>query len=547
MDASMVKRYVGKMYRDFPVLSQADLDAANDLFPHYLFFRHDRKTGKHHLWTSCCHVEDYVIEDQRTISGTVKNCIWLRHNEISVCPFCGRTVTAKDLSKAGKRKNLRAWRPVVFLHAEEDTPLYAQAYVAYKDFAGMADLSAYPTYRFEAAYIFRPGDPVLLEEDYWRDGKLIEMHGKPTRDPFRVGMIGGYRYEPYYVIGRDALARSCMRYSQYDAFRCSAELDSAMMRYLSTYCLYPQIEMLMRLGLRCVVSELVYSGKKNAAAIDWKQSDPRKAFGLTKPELRAFLEQKYPDVDDVAMYKRLRRHGIRVNFLQWLGVPLSHDNRERLMKICLTHQITPERAMHYLNRFSGRQPGGYYTCDPIIEHWADYLSMAAALEYDLTDDVVLFPRDVIAAHDTAAELIGARQAALESARFRELTEQHEKRYAFHMAGYHIRPPRSTDEIIKEGQALKHCVGGYATRHAEGVMTILFLRSDTQPWTPLVTIEMNGKRLVQIHGYQNDRYASVLPKERYAAILTPWLEWVANGSRRDKNGDPIIKQKEVISA
>ena len=63
--------------------------------------------------------------------------------------------------------------------------------------------------------------------------------------------------------------------------------------------------------------------------------------------------------------------------------------------------------------------------------------------------------------------------------------------------------------------------------------------------PLVTIEMHGNHLQQIHGYRNERESCPEnperedPTVRYAAILDPWLSWVKNGSKRDKDGAPIL--------
>lgn len=123
-----VRDYAAKLCGGFPVLTQGQLDECNDLFPAYLFLSM-QKDGLH-LYTSCCHVHDYAVGEQRTLTGKVAACAELRHNEKTRCPFCGKGVTAKWLSRAGKRRSLCAYQRVVFLHAEQDTPLYVQAYWA---------------------------------------------------------------------------------------------------------------------------------------------------------------------------------------------------------------------------------------------------------------------------------------------------------------------------------------------------------------------------------------------------------------------------------
>lgn len=75
-------------------------------------------------------------------------------------------------------------------------------------------------------------------------------------------------------------------------------------------------------------------------------------------------------------------------------------------------------------------------------------------------------------------------------------------------------------------------------------TILFLRDRERPGKPLVTIEMNGNQIVQIHGYQNDAGQAVKPMVRYADILDPWLAWLAAGSKRNEDGTPRVPRQKA---
>ena len=78
-----------------------------------------------------------------------------------------------------------------------------------------------------------------------------------------------------------------------------------------------------------------------------------------------------------------------------------------------------------------------------------------------------------------------------------------KKYAFEYAGFRIVIPTCPDDIIREGEKLRHCVGSYSDRHFSGKLTILFIRKITNPDKPYVTMEVRGKRIVQVHGYRND--------------------------------------------
>ena len=129
----------------------------------------------------------------------------------------------------------------------------------------------------------------------------------------------------------------------------------------------------------------------------------------------------------------------------------------------------------------------------------------------------------------------------------------EKKYGFALEGYVIRVPAGKDEILEEGRKLQHCVSGYADRHIAGMVTILFMRKATQPDEPWLTIEMSGNRLVQIHGFKNEgiytckgRFAPD-PREVYREFLDTWLDWLKKGSKRDKNGDPLLPKKKGAAA
>ena len=99
-------------------------------------------------------------------------------------------------------------------------------------------------------------------------------------------------------------------------------------------------------------------------------------------------------------------------------------------------------------------------------------------------------------------------------------------------------------ILDLADQLKYDVkNGIPHRHLEGKVVILFLRSAEDPDTPLCTIEMNGMRIVQIHGYKNDlESGAVPPEERFADFLSVWLPWVEAHSPRDAQGRPILPEQ-----
>ena len=63
----------------------------------------------------------------------------------------------------------------------------------------------------------------------------------------------------------------------------------------------------------------------------------------------------------------------------------------------------------------------------------------------------------------------------------------------------------------------------------------------------MTIELSTEnncrelRIRQIHGYRNDRDGGPPPERVHGGFLKLWLDWVHEGSPRDAEGRPVVKE------
>ena len=224
---------------------------------------------------------------------------------------------------------------------------------------------------------------------------------------------------------------------------------------------------------------------------------------------------------------------------------------ERVTARIRKHSLTVERLWNYLERErqSLSKPGKQTAMTTMVTMWLDYTAAAEVLKLDLDNPVMLMPRGLKEKHDaTTATAEKLRQVTYSTEYRRKFVKKLAKRFTFSTEHYLIRPPVSAEEIIAEGKALHHCVGGYADRHMERKTTILFLREKEKPGKPFVTIEMNGNSIKQIHGEHNDIYSHIDQRKARAEILDPWLRWIAEGSKR-KNGYPVVPKpkKEAKTA
>lgn len=76
------------------------------------------------------------------------------------------------------------------------------------------------------------------------------------------------------------------------------------------------------------------------------------------------------------------------------------------------------------------------------------------------------------------------------------------KYEFENNTYKIMVPEHLEDIIKEGKALKHCVGSYADSVIKGKTVILFVRDKLQEEVPYYTLEVKNNRVVQCKGRTN---------------------------------------------
>lgn len=534
-----------------PPLEKGDYDVANARFAHYAFFRRD-KDGVQYT-TSCCGTTNKVHYLQRTTTAPERMVLQASHNDFGVCPHCGRALTWKEAGRG--RKKLRESRRAAFLRVSDPQTVWIDFFWLTKDYTkdDAPRLGCWPTLKI----CLRPGEPVVWEHN--GDGKHYHpidwLHS--SCKPFAEGMSNSLSFD---IIGAERLAGTFLEHCQHNTMcrhdrRWEYAYSADAVKYLCLSCVYPT-EMLAKMGLRFLIDDL-YRGVKNVKLVDWSQSDPRRAFGLTAPELRAFCEK--PDRCALRILRHERKHTkITYDEAVRLADELAHDGKtvESFLSAVRQTRTTWRRVMHYLERQGVPNDPDlpWHGAADVLELYDDYLDFACRLRYDMTDEMIAFPRDLQAAHDRAAVAFDAVLDAgdRKSSRIAAVN----KRYAFETDRYLIRAPYSAKEIVREGKRLKHCVGGYALDHEKGRTTILFLRDKTWPHTPLVTIEMNGNRLVQAHGYCNENAKCpenpdcIRPRTLYAEIFDQWLAWVEAGSRRDKDGKPVIpknKEKECKTA
>ncbi len=566
-----------------PPLNQAERDAINALFPAYIF----RRSRTDEIWTTCCRKHMVVKDEDMMVTTPERNfpaVMWEPHQRerknrwedpprpTVQCPLCGRMVIVKELGRTGGRDNLSRYRRAVVLRWYRGA-LWARAYDCSKHYSkgkgyGLTDE---PKSKLVGVYRFKPGLVEATTRYWWdypfssiqrQDGPLVKgkwnIHG-----PFNANAEYGVGYD---VIGLNEIQKSPFRYCM--AKEAERKTDK-FLQFLTACCFYPrQIEMLMKAGMSDVVMDFTERGVKHATVINWDEPNPSKAFGVNRQDMKAFLGTNR-DIRILELHKRLKGRIPMAECEEWIAKGL---NIQKTFSAAKKWSLPPEKLMRYLDGNVGcARYGGMSSLESALRFWNDYTTAAEATGYQLHRQNVLLPQNLGAAHDEATKKHQAklererkaRQKAEQAERdrlLRQAEEQYEERrlkleekYGFAMDGYVIRAPMSKDEVLDEGRKLQHCVGGYADRHIQGKTTILFMRKAKKPDEPWLTIEMNGDRLVQIHGFRNEGIHTAKgafapdPREVYREFLDTWLDWLKKGSRRDEHGNPKIPKKKKKGA
>lgn len=572
-----------------PPLNQEERDAINALFPAYIF----RRSKTDEFWTTCCRqhlTAGYGDGGLRVPDGDLVEVRYADHQRerekrwenapktAAKCPICGKPVIVKDLRYAGKRDNLSRYRRAVVLRWDRGA-LWARAYDCGKHYSRDKgySLTGEPESKLVGVYRFKPGLAEGTTRDrYWdcpfrsidrQDGPIVKgrwnIHG-----PWNANAEYGVGYD---VIGLDEIQKSPFRYCM--AAEAEKKTDK-FLQFLIACCFYPrQIEMLMKAGMSDVVMDFTERGVKHAVVINW--DEPKTPFKLNRQDMKTFLGTSR-DIQIPELYKRLKGHASLAECAEWMTRGL---DIQRTAKAAKKWNIPLERLIRYLDGYVGcAQYGGMHSIGSALCFWEDYLTAAEATGCPLHRENVLLPRSLGEAHDEATKKHQAklereraaplrererrqmaaqaeydRQARLAEEKYEERRVKLEKKYGFAMDGYVIQVPVNKDEVLAEGRKLQHCVGGYADRHVQGKTTILFMRKAKKPDEPWLTIEMNGNKLRQIHGFKNEglyttkgRFAPD-PREVYREFLDTWLDWLKKGSKRDKQGNPKLPRKKGAAA
>ena len=276
-----------------------------------------------------------------------------------------------------------------------------------------------------------------------------------------------------------------------------ADGSACAVEYLRQWRQNPYIENLVKAGWTHTVKKTLYNGERVSDWADLTERRPNRMLGMTREEVQILGKKEWAPAIAKG-WKRYREAGGTCTALEYNEYRKTLG--EDLMAALVRYSVTPERAQHYLDR--QKQIGGHML--------ADTWRMSDQLGLDMTDQQILFPKMLRETHDRLSVAVAEMEKRKEAEKYREKFRAIVDKYGYLEwtdGDICIRLPRDLTELVREGATLKHCVGGYGSKHVSESDVIFFVRHARRPersWFTL-DIRMNdgAPREIQLHGYGNE--------------------------------------------
>lgn len=428
-----------------------------------------------------------------------------KHNESTECPKCASACVVKG-SGYGKKYLYDYGTFITYAKSKIDSSVILAVYCyTSRDYKG--DFKSVKTsISIQVKYFFKAEDASMYVDEYsngWERQKSIYNYLQ------RYNHYGYYRdnvLSLFHAVAGTPFSHiyKCFMYKS-DEVNCIEKL--------ALYCKYPKIEYIIKAGYYNLLDKYA-NGASTGRTISWRSKTLHKFLRLSV-EAYNKIKRKPLTFKRLFLIQKIDRKG-----LKWTGhqMDVFLECTEDIDQIeMLTGFLTIEKIVNYIERQMqykdwchsgmGERPR-YETKRSVFWDWRDYIRQCQKLDYNLHDDNIIRPKDLESEHTKLSELISYKENKELDEKIAARFETLSQRYEYEYNGLIMRPAKSSAELIKEGAALKHCVGGYARFYANGTKDIFFIRKIDKPDTPFFTVELHDNYFAQARGYKNIDYRKV---------------------------------------
>lgn len=416
------------------------------------------------------------------------------------CPKCGKVAIYFE-SWRGRRKCVVANYHAFWAKSKIDNTIFQVGVICERDFAN--SITAKPEFILADITMFREKRaPAKFHAVFtYRLGYYVSRNKRPyaTRLMTGAGYYTGLRMDHFdcnktlQEAARGTQLERCGVGSEY--FKC-LEDSWKLYELVALAMRYPSVEYLCKMGQKNLISEVITWGQKETY-INLNGKTAKDVLGLTPQVLKEVKTRKFVLYRDILMARAAFDQRNEPYCLDDLCELARDKDVKSIMEIDERVKIKVKRMMNYLSKQRKKTPITFTAGE-----WRDYLKQCIELGMDISDESITMPKDLHAAHQELTRRVEYKRNAEFDEQIKKRAEKL-KEYQFSAEGIQMRPFISGNEIIDEGTALHHCVGGYVKRYADGWTILCALRRAEDPNTPWHTVEFTTEgRLVQCRGLRN---------------------------------------------
>lgn len=412
-----------------------------------------------------------------------------RHNKKGICPKCKSPITFKAM---GKSKNIIDYGQVA-LFQKVGSELLVRYFAVTKYY-----------------------------QDNYRNPKLT--YTELARDFYnKDGKIESYEWTKFKQTDEIRWCNSLSRYLFYDTVLYEKNLDEALREtiweysaikeyathkigfkfpvylYLEKYKRYPVIEYLVKLKLFKLTDEVIsyYYPYYMDDYLNFKGKNLFEVLNIDKIQL-AIAQRINAGFAELKVIRETGKANLKLSDKQILFIA---DNIRVERIIDISKYTTVHKMFKYVNSQCSKDRSIDYT----FSDWQDYIRDCNILKYDLKNEFVLFPKNLTKAHEETHKLVEENKNQLFDSMITEMYNDLFELFHWKYKDNVIVIPKSSDDIIREGQLQHHCVGSYVESVAKGRSIILFLRKENEINEPFYTIELDPSKyeIKQCRGKNNE--------------------------------------------
>lgn len=498
------------------------------------WWKHNAFDGKNYIFYAGAGAkEGYCTSCLKKVELGIKP----RHHLQGTCPKCRRKINY--ISRAKKKDPMRTGvKGACCIQRYKDGFVQREFHVERIDVKDKISVN-------KSEFMVSESKRILIQEY----GCVVYVYADYKRRGFRWTKSDSQRFHWYYddkaMYSRNIGSVMRNSHTAYPIARKNGYIGKNIAYFLAMEKEYPVIEMAYKAGLYVLGADMI----KNK----WQLEDalPKKSKNTLAGKL---------GIDNARM-QRLKSMGGNLTALQWLQyekekdvilrncdiitLQLAEITPELMVASKIAEHLSIEKICNYLekqhkSRKGGKRPATYKT---LWMDWEDYVDMMDDMQMDCSNELLLKPKDLEAAHN---ELV-ARISMMESKKEIEKTEKkfpqaqkimkslELKKYEYKNGKYCIVAPTQIADIYEEGLTLKHCIHTcdiYFQRIEIQETYLLFLRKAEAPDRPWYTIEIEpGGNIRQKKSTLNEAYKDL---DDAIPFLKEWQQFVKKKmSKKDK--------------